>query len=184
MLVQNRAANARLEPLSGTDELTGLANRRTFLEWLEMEIDRQQRTGRPLLLAFVDLDHFKSLNDLHGHAAGDLALKQVAEIARARKTDTVARIGRDEFALAMPETEGSDGALTLARVQEALLELMRDRDWPVNCAASESPMGWLASAPMRGSMRPTRSCTTSSAVAGTPYKWKGSKRHSLRMAAL
>jgi len=87
------------------DSLTGLPNRRLFLDRLEQEIKKIHRTGRSLALFFLDLDHFKEVNDTLGHAKGDVLL---AEVARrigdcVRETDTVARLGGDEFTLILPE---------------------------------------------------------------------------------
>lgn len=87
------------------DSLTGLPNRRLFLDRLEQEIKKIHRTGRSLALFFLDLDHFKEVNDTLGHAKGDILL---AEVARrigdcVRETDTVARLGGDEFTLILPE---------------------------------------------------------------------------------
>jgi len=93
--------------LAATDPLTGLANRRAFLADVEAEIARQERYGKPFSLAILDLDEFKALNDLKGHRAGDEALRLVAEVLRTgtRKSDSLGRIGGDEFGILMPNTE-------------------------------------------------------------------------------
>lgn len=99
------------------DVLTGLSNRRHFLERFEQELARARREQEPLSLLIVDIDHFKPYNDCYGHAAGDEALKLVAEVfpqAARRGVDTVARIGGEEFGLLLPNTD-SNGALTVAR---------------------------------------------------------------------
>lgn len=96
------------------DPVTGLLNRRTFEEMLHGELLRAERTGVPVAVAMIDVDHFKRVNDEHGHHAGDLALKRVAMIIRQtlRQTDLAGRWGGEEFALAFP-SEGAASALVL-----------------------------------------------------------------------
>jgi diguanylate cyclase (GGDEF)-like protein len=110
-----RGAVSRLEQTARTDPLTGLLNRRGFEELMDAEIERGHRGGRPLSLLIGDLDHFKRLNDTHGHLAGDRALRSLAWILQSskRKIDTVARIGGEEFAIVAPETD-QHGAYILA----------------------------------------------------------------------
>ncbi|MBV1854733.1 diguanylate cyclase domain-containing protein [Catellatospora tritici] len=98
------AANARLELLSSTDALTGLANRRRWEQRLAGEWERASRTGAPLALAMVDIDHFKPYNDHYGHPAGDDCLQRVAGALtrNLRQIDLVARYGGEEFAVLMP----------------------------------------------------------------------------------
>jgi diguanylate cyclase (GGDEF)-like protein len=87
------------------DRLTGLANRSVFQDRLEFDIKRSQRSGLPLALLFIDLDHFKEINDTRGHEAGDLLLKAVGQRLRGhvRQSDTVARLGGDEFTITLAE---------------------------------------------------------------------------------
>jgi len=108
-------AYERARELARTDELTGLANRRAFLEQGTAALDQALRYGRPLSLVMCDIDHFKPINDTHGHAAGDAVLRAVAERLRraARAADIPGRIGGEEFALLLPET-GANAAVTLA----------------------------------------------------------------------
>jgi len=110
-----RAANADLKRLANTDVLTGLANRRRFMEVLEAEIERSERYDRPLSLVLVDMDHFKQVNDTHGHAGGDQVLRAAAAILRSvcRDVDLAARVGGEEFAILLPETD-APGAETVA----------------------------------------------------------------------
>src|SRR3954469_10583954 len=98
---------ARLADAARTDALTGLLNRRGFQELMEVEIERALRSNRPLAIVVGDLDHFKHLNDRYGHAAGDVPLRRFGEIATSasRRIDAVARIGGEEFALLLPDTE-------------------------------------------------------------------------------
>lgn len=93
--------------LSTSDPLTGLFNRGYFSERVAIEVSRASRYQQPLTIAMVDVDHFKSFNDIHGHAAGDLALRVVAATLRHsfRKSDIVGRYGGEEFVIMMPETD-------------------------------------------------------------------------------
>jgi diguanylate cyclase (GGDEF)-like protein len=107
--------NARLEVLSATDALTGLFNRRHFDDRLRDEFRRAQRYDDPLTLIVLDIDHFKRVNDAHGHAAGDAVLRAVAEALKVsvRETDLIARTGGEEFAVILPRTQ-LNGAITVA----------------------------------------------------------------------
>ncbi len=100
---------------SVTDPLTGVRNRRAFLEKLNEEVERSRRHGMPVALALLDVDHFKSFNDEFGHQAGDDALVQVAKLieGQSRSLDTVARFGGEEFVVVLPNTD-IDGAFVLA----------------------------------------------------------------------
>ena len=95
----------RLERAARTDDLTGLLNRRAWDEHLTREVARARRSGNPLCVAMLDLDHFKAYNDRYGHQAGDRLLKKTAAEwgLRIRDTDLLARYGGDEFALALPD---------------------------------------------------------------------------------
>lgn len=115
-------ANRKLEQLATTDELTGLWNRRHFLASLDRECRRATRSGAPLALAMLDLDHFKAVNDTHGHAVGDRVLAAVAALMRAeaRTTDLVARYGGEEFMILMPDTPGASAAAAAERLRRAI----------------------------------------------------------------
>ena len=104
-----------LERLAERDTLTGLYNRRKFLQLAQQELDRRVRMPSGLCVLMVDLDYFKRVNDQHGHPMGDLVLQQVATrlAANIRSTDVLARIGGEEFIVLMPNTEPA-GALHLA----------------------------------------------------------------------
>ena len=99
-------ANSRLEQQATTDPLTGLGNRRMMTLRLGEELERAQRFGHTLSLLMIDIDHFKRINDRHGHDAGDRAIVAVAQVLRSvtRGMDTAARFGGEEFVLLMPET--------------------------------------------------------------------------------
>ena len=100
------------------DPLTDLYNRRHLEEFFAREAARAQRDDTPIALAMVDLDHFKRLNDTHGHAAGDDALKGVAAflLSRLRNTDAVFRIGGEEFLLVLPCTQPAEALEKLAQL--------------------------------------------------------------------
>ena len=120
---QVAARTRALEQLSRTDPLTGLRNRRAFLEELGREVSRARRQRRPLAALYVDVNDFKRLNDREGHARGDEALAAVAStLAGAlRGVDVTARLGGDEFCVLLPDTDG-ERALQVA---ERLRELVR-----------------------------------------------------------
>lgn len=105
LLVQNEEIRRGLESLANKDGLTGLTNRRHFMQSAEMELQRAQRYRRPVTVAMADLDFFKKLNDTYGHAAGDAVLKAFAERVREtlRQSDLVCRYGGEEFAFLFPE---------------------------------------------------------------------------------
>jgi diguanylate cyclase len=108
--------------LSSRDALTGLANRRSFQLALAREIDRIGRGGDPALLLALDIDHFKRVNDTHGHAAGDLVLKAVAGALQecVRPMDTVARVGGEEFMVVLPNCMPASGAAVAERIRRTV----------------------------------------------------------------
>ncbi|MDX1589271.1 MAG: GGDEF domain-containing protein [Oleiphilaceae bacterium] len=116
-LAQRRlySANRKLEQLAQTDELTGCANRRYFFSRGNLEFEKARRYNWPLSVIAIDIDHFKSVNDSHGHASGDRVLEAFAALLRRnlREIDLPARIGGEEFLVLLPGTDG-EGALLLA----------------------------------------------------------------------
>jgi diguanylate cyclase (GGDEF)-like protein len=112
-----RAAIAHASFLSAHDLLTGLPNRRLFHDRLEQALDRVGRDGSRVCVLYMDLDHFKNINDLLGHLAGDATLRTVAERLRRclRASDTLARLGGDEFAVIQPTLHRAEDADALAR---------------------------------------------------------------------
>ncbi len=123
LVVVNRY-QAQLETLSTTDDLTGLPNRRYFMEGLKRELLRAGRYGHPLSLMMIDADHFKSVNDRFGHDGGDQALAHLAATLKAafREVDLVGRLGGEEFAALLPDT-GADEALAIAeRIRQAVAQ--------------------------------------------------------------
>lgn len=117
-------ANERLLILATTDSLTGLSNRRHFLEKLSEEISRTQRYGRPCAVAMVDADHFKSVNDTYGHEVGDRVLKQLSNLmsGEIRDVDCVGRLGGEEFAILLPETNVEGGKIFCERLLKCIRE--------------------------------------------------------------
>lgn len=104
---ERRRLEARLRQMAGTDELTGLDNRRRFHERAERALRRARRQGTPLTLCMIDLDHFKTINDRYGHMVGDQVLAQVAGQCRAhiRDIDLIGRFGGEEFVVALPDAD-------------------------------------------------------------------------------
>jgi diguanylate cyclase len=119
------AANEALRVQAVTDPLTGAHNRRGFMDRSGAEIERCERYGHELVLAMLDIDHFKRVNDTLGHAAGDAVLAAVAaELQRAsRETDVVVRWGGEEFLFVFPNTDLSKGVAVVERFRTALAAL-------------------------------------------------------------
>lgn len=117
-----RAANERLRVSATTDELTGLANRRSFMSSLEIEVARAKRSGSPLSVAVADVDFFKKINDSYGHAGGDEVLRVLARTAREtmRTSDVVGRLGGEEFAILMPDTDEHEARIACERLRGAI----------------------------------------------------------------
>jgi diguanylate cyclase (GGDEF)-like protein/PAS domain S-box-containing protein len=122
LAISNAEAWAALSQQASTDPVTGIANYRAFHTRLHSEVERARRYARALSLVVLDLDHFKSVNDTHGHQLGDQVLAEVARRLdeNARDGELVARIGGEEFAWLMPETHGNDAYLAAERVRRAI----------------------------------------------------------------
>jgi two-component system cell cycle response regulator len=118
------ASNDRLERLSNTDALTGLANKRFFETEMRRMFEHSARYDRPLSIGVLDVDHFKAFNDNFGHLTGDAVLRHVAEILRTctRKSDVVARYGGEEFVIVMPETQLLEAVQVAEKVRIAVAE--------------------------------------------------------------
>jgi diguanylate cyclase (GGDEF)-like protein len=122
LTIENAKLFTKVEEMALRDTLTGLYNRRYFNQILDYELNRAKRYHQPLSLIFLDLDHFKEINDQFGHSVGDQFLKQIAQKLSGlfRTTDLVARYAGDEFIAILPAT-AADGAMILARrLQETL----------------------------------------------------------------
>jgi diguanylate cyclase (GGDEF)-like protein/PAS domain S-box-containing protein len=119
--------------VSRVDFLTGIPNRKTFYEAVETEVHRAVRYRRPMTLSYIDVDNFKSVNDVLGHAAGDDLLKVVATTIQValRRTDTVARLGGDEFAVLLPETSAEAAGVAVGKVQRSLQEAVSRHSLPI-----------------------------------------------------
>jgi diguanylate cyclase (GGDEF)-like protein len=122
----------RLSELSMTDVLTGLANRRGFLERLEVERDRARRYAQPLSLLLIDVDKLKAINDAYGHRGGDEALRRVAAAVRdrLRSSDLGARHGGDEFAIIAPHTSDEDAVHLAERIRSLVDSTPSDGSCP------------------------------------------------------
>lgn len=115
------------------DYLTHLNNRRQFMQAFEVERNRSARTGKPYSILYLDINHFKTLNDTLGHAAGDEALRVVAMALRigSRRMDVPARMGGDEFAVLLPDTDTMDCHLIAERIDQAISSEFEKRQWPI-----------------------------------------------------
>ena len=147
------AANAALEELALTDPLTGLHNRRSLFRQLETESNRHQRSGLTLGTMIIDLDHFKAVNDQHGHPVGDLVLTEVAARIRqiCRETDITARLGGEEFAVVAVDSSDDGPAILAERLRAGIADLSISIDEvvelrvtasigvAVNCGGSVTP---------------------------------------------
>ncbi|MFZ5426093.1 MAG: PAS domain S-box protein [Thermodesulfobacteriota bacterium] len=129
-ITRRKQMEQELERLAYSDALTGLANRRHFMELAELELSRAVRYGNRLSILLMDVDHFKSINDTHGHHVGDLALQKLGGLCREklRNIDTAGRIGGEEFAVLLPQTGGKEAVLTAERLRKAV-------------AKAETPLG-------------------------------------------
>ena len=121
-------SNRRLEHAAMTDLLTGLPNRRAGMDALQRFWSASQRTGQPVAALMIDVDHFKSINDQHGHAVGDQVLQEVARAiqAAARKDDSVSRIGGEEFLLVCHDADPRAAVLAAERLRRMVRELRID----------------------------------------------------------
>lgn len=142
----------KLRELSIRDELTGLFNRRHMLELLGTERARSERSGQPWSVALIDVDHFKAVNDSHGHGVGDEVLHVVAQVISEglRDADQVARWGGEEFLVLFPDTDCDNARLVLQRIRQELATTLVSRAVPdlrvtfsagVSCFDGEEALG-------------------------------------------
>lgn len=122
LALRNASLVDQLRDMAATDGLTGVANRRTFEAALEVELSRASRSGSAVSLVLLDIDHFKLLNDTHGHQVGDEVLRGVAKLLReqSRAFDTPARYGGEEFAVIMPGCDIADAERGAERLRRAI----------------------------------------------------------------
>ena len=123
-ITEQKRLEERLRELATSDSLTGLANRRHFLELARQELMRAERYGRDISLLIMDIDHFKRVNDTFGHEMGDRVLKAVADVSREslRNIDILARVGGEEFAALLPHTALEQAASVAERVRLAVAD--------------------------------------------------------------
>jgi len=150
--------NKVLVELGRTDHLTGLANRRLGLEMVESELSRVRRSGKPSALMMIDVDHFKSINDRHGHPVGDEVLRAMAAILVecCRAVDTPCRYGGDEFLVVLPETRVQGAAVLAERIRQRFSAFACEAAPGLRCTASlgaaeasaqmEGPGAWIQGA--------------------------------------
>lgn len=138
-IARRELAEARLVELAARDELTGLANRRAFMDAGAQVVALARRQSRWLSLLALDLDGFKAANDRDGHLAGDQILCEVAHVLRAhlRSSDLPARFGGDELVVLLPETDTSDARLAAERIRAAVEASCRGVTVSIGLAASE-----------------------------------------------
>ena len=119
--------------LASTDEVTGIPNRRSFIDIARREIAHCARARTPISIIYLDADRFKAINDQFGHAEGDRLLRVVAETltTHCRKTDAFARLGGDEFAVLLPATDGEGARLVADKLRALLHAAMTLNRWPV-----------------------------------------------------
>jgi len=118
---------------SRIDFLTGIPNRRSFMELAEMEIHRARRYDHPFTVIYIDLDDFKMVNDRFGHSMGDALLRSLAQTfyQKIRTTDLVARLGGDEFGILLPETDPEVAELIVRRLQDVGSITVQKKEWPM-----------------------------------------------------
>lgn len=123
-ITQRKEYERRLMELANTDGLTKTLNRRALLEEGESQLELARRHGRPLSLMMIDADHFKKVNDVHGHHVGDAVLVRLADVVRGclRGTDRLGRLGGEEFAVLMPETDREQAEAVAQRLLRAIRE--------------------------------------------------------------
>lgn len=122
--IENAQLFEQAHYFSVTDPLTGLSNHHHFFDAAKSEIERSNRYGRPMTIMMIDVDHFKSINDIHGHSTGDFILHEIATITKnsIRSIDIVARYGGEEFIVLMPETKLIEAYQIAERVLKSVVD--------------------------------------------------------------
>ncbi len=150
-----RNANDENRRLSVTDPLTGSYNRRYLMDLLPRELERATRYQRPLSMIMCDLDHFKRVNDTHGHLAGDEVLRAAVRLINesVRKTDWVARYGGEEFMIVLPETPLASARIVADNLRERLeKQPLAAGVLQLQVTASLGVVGWEAAVPAQASL--------------------------------
>ena len=139
--ITTAALHARASALA--DPLTGLGNRRFFEDMAERELNRSRRYHRPLALAYIDIDNFRSVNDERGHAAGDALLRRVAEELPSgiRRSDIVARVGGDEFVILLPETPPEGAETAMRKLRDRLRAIAREDGYDIGFSIGVATSG-------------------------------------------
>ena len=134
--IENAQLYARAEQRSRIDELTGLFNRRHFEERLKEEISRHSRYGDVFSIFLLDLDNFKTYNDIYGHPSGDILLNQMGKIIKGsvRNADQAFRYGGDEFVVILPQTAVNDAYVVAERVRKRIAGEMKEKEVSVTCS--------------------------------------------------
>jgi diguanylate cyclase (GGDEF)-like protein len=150
--IHNYNAERALEIASNTDPMTGVSNRRHFMELLSKELIRNDRFDNSTSFLMMDIDHFKKINDTYGHPTGDVAICTVVEIFQKniRQSDIVARLGGEEFAILLPETDISSAVIIAERIRRKLentvIKSLCETDFTITISigAAEQPRGDLS----------------------------------------
>jgi diguanylate cyclase (GGDEF)-like protein len=168
--IENTQLYARVEQKSRLDELTGLFNRRHFEERLKEEVSRHSRYGDVFSVFMIDLDNFKTYNDVYGHPAGDMLLSQIGKIIKSsvRDADQAFRYGGDEFVVILPHTAKDDAYVVAERVREQIAGEMKEKAFSVTCSIG------LASYPTDGVI--SGELVTGADTALYYAKWTGGNR--------
>lgn len=143
--LQNARLYAQMEQMATTDGLTGLLNHRSFQSRLDSTIARHRRSGQPFGLVLTDIDHFKSVNDTHGHPAGDEVLRQVAATFRQslREIDVPCRYGGEEFAIILEDADRPTAMRVANRLREDIAKLrFHSENGPFQCTISMGVAIW------------------------------------------
>ncbi len=133
LVAEIRSVHEAQRLMARTDYVSGAVNARYFNELVEMEIARSRRYQYPFTVAYIDLDDFKQVNDNFGHDTGDEVIRFITSELKSqlRSTDTVARMGGDEFVLLLPTVGQSEAQSVIPRLHYELTQQMQQRNWPV-----------------------------------------------------
>mgnify|MGYP000424527963 CR=1 FL=1 len=136
LLIQVRSSFQRAKKASQQDFLTGLPNRPTLLARLEAELARASRTCQPIAIGYLDLDHFKQVNDRYGHSEGDRLLYLVSRAVKdeLRRSDVMARVGGDEFVVVLPECSADSAAVVVKKILDVISGLSEANGWQVSAS--------------------------------------------------